>query len=61
MPVQGEFLSLKEAQDYLSVSKTKMWNLVKSGVLAVYSDPLDKRKKLVRRDDIEKLKQPHST
>jgi len=61
MPVQGEFLSLKEAQDYLSVSKTKMWNLVKSGVLTVYSDPLDKRKKLVRRDDIEKLKQPHST
>ena len=60
MPVQGEFLSLKEAQDYLSVSKTKMWNLVKSGVLTAYSDPLDKRKKLVRRDDIEKLKQPRS-
>ena len=58
MPIKSEFFSLKEAQDYLSVSKTKMWNLVKSRVLAVYSDPLDRRKKLVKKDDVEKLKQP---
>jgi len=59
MPVKGEFLSLKEAQDYLGVSKTKMWNLVKSSILKTYEDFLDKRKKLVRKEDVEKLKQPH--
>lgn len=58
MPVKSEFLSLKEAQDYLGVSKTKMWSLVKLGILKTYEDSLDKRKKLVRKEDVEKLKQP---
>jgi len=51
-------LTLKEAREYLKVSKPKIWRLVKQGVLPVYSDELDKRKKLVRREDVEKLKQP---
>jgi len=58
MPAKGEFLSLKESQDLLGVSKTKMWSLVKLGVLKTYEDSLDKRKKLVRKEDVEKLKQP---
>ena len=58
MPVKSEFLLLKEAQDYLGVSKTKMWSLVKLGILKTYEDSLDKRKKLVRKEDVEKLKQP---
>lgn len=60
MPAKSEFLPLKEAQAYLGVSKTKMWSLVKSGILKTYEYSLDKRKKLVRKEDVEKLKQPRS-
>lgn len=61
MPAESEFLSLKEAQAYLGVSKTKMWRLVKSGSVRTYEDPLDSRKKLVRREDAEELKRPRPT
>ena len=53
-----EFLTLKEAREYLGVSKAKMWRLVKEGALSVYSDILDKRKRLVKKADVEKLRQP---
>jgi excisionase family DNA binding protein len=53
-----EYLTMTEAREYLGVSKPKMWRLVKQGVLPAYSDPLDKRKRLVRKDDIEKLRLP---
>lgn len=53
-----EYLSLKEAQEHLGTSRTVMWRLVRSGTLPTYSDPLDKRKKLVTREDVDKLKLP---
>ena len=53
-----EFLLLKDAMKYLGISKAKIWRLVKEGALPTYSDPLDKRKRLVRKEDIEKLRQP---
>jgi len=53
-----EYLSLKEAQEHLGTSRTIMWRLVKLGDLPVYSDPLDKRKKLVKREDVDRLKLP---
>lgn len=52
-----EYLTMEEARQHLGVSRTKMWQLVKDNGLAVYSD-IDKRKRLVRKDDIEKLRQP---
>ena len=53
-----EFLSMKEAQEHLGASRMKMWRLVQDGILTTFSDPLDRRKRLVRKDDIEKLRQP---
>jgi excisionase family DNA binding protein len=58
--MKEEYLTLKEAREYLGVSKPKMWRLVKEGALLVYSDPLDKRKKMVRKDALDKLRQPRS-
>jgi excisionase family DNA binding protein len=55
-----ELISLKEAQEYLRVSGVKIWKLVKEGSLPVYTDPLDKRKKLVPRAEVEKLKEPQA-
>ena len=50
-----KYVSMNEAQVILKVSRTKMWKLVKEGILKTYSDPLDKRKRLVRKEDLEKL------
>ena len=51
-----EFMTLKEAQEYLCVSKAKMSRLAKS--LVLYEDPRDKRKRLVKKADVESLRQP---
>lgn len=53
-----QYMSMKEAGEYLNISRTKIWNLFKQGILNSYIDQLDHRKRLVRREDVEKLKQP---
>jgi excisionase family DNA binding protein len=55
MPI--EYLTLKDAGGYLGVSKTWIWRAVKSGQIKVYQDPRDKRKKLVKKGDLEKYRQ----
>lgn len=53
-----EYMTMTEARKYLGVSKTKIRHLVKANDILVHQDPLDHRKRLVKREDIEKLKQP---
>lgn len=50
-----EKMKLSEARKFLGVSVSKMTNLVGSGRIAVEDDPLDRRVRLVRRSDLEKL------
>ena len=52
------FLNLKQAREFLGVSRTKLWDLVKEGRLTLYRAPLDKRVRLVKREDLEALKVP---
>jgi excisionase family DNA binding protein len=52
------FLTLRQAQERLSVSKTKVWQLARDGRLPVHTDPRDGRVKLVRVADVERLMQP---
>jgi len=52
-----EYLSMKEAGEYLRVCRTKLWQIIKEYNIATYSD-IDKRKRLVRKDDLEKFRQP---
>jgi len=51
-----DYLGLKEAARYLSVSRNKMYLLVRAGEIPFYVSPLDKRKKLFRREDLDALK-----
>ena len=53
-----EYLNLTEAKEYLGISKPTMWRLVKNGTIASFNDPVNKRIKLVRRDDLDKFRQP---
>lgn len=54
---RSEFITVGEARAILSVSPTKMAKLIQTGALEVFEDPLDARKKLVRRRAIEEMAQ----
>lgn len=56
--MQNDFMTVKEARQYLGVSKQKMARLIKEAAVEVYRDPLDKRVKLVRSSDLDRLKEP---
>jgi hypothetical protein len=56
MEQRVELLTLREAETLLGVSHQKMTNLVKDGVLVTFSSPLDRRKKLVRKADVDALR-----
>jgi excisionase family DNA binding protein len=45
-----------KAAEYLGVSKVTLWKLAKERQLPVYTDKLDRRKKLYRVSDLDKLK-----
>jgi len=53
-----EYLNLKEAARYLGVSDIKVRRLVNKGLLKVSFDPLDDRKRLVKKTDLDSLKTP---
>jgi hypothetical protein len=52
-----EKLNLTQARKFLGISFAKMTALISSGILPFEEDPLDGRVKLVRRVDLEALRQ----
>jgi hypothetical protein len=50
-----EFVTVGEARDLLGISKPKMTQLLREGILTATTSPLDKRVKLVRAADVEIL------
>lgn len=62
MPESSEFMTVTEARMYLGVSKGKMAAWIADGTLPWVESPYNKRVKLVRRDDVERLaRQPRSS
>ncbi|GBC78592.1 hypothetical protein HRbin08_02088 [bacterium HR08] len=57
MAAKVEVLPIGEAAEYLGVSRRKIWQLVKRGELPSRPDPLDRRRKLVRVEDLDKLRE----
>lgn len=53
--VAYQMIKVREAQRILSVSKKKMASLLAEGTIPFELDPLDKRVKLIRRTDIDRL------
>lgn len=62
MASPGDTLTAREAQEYLGISNKKMAQLLLAGErgephgLLSEPDPLDKRVKLVKRADVERMK-----
>lgn len=54
MADQSEWITVAEAREVLGVSKPKMAQLLKEGrFLHAEENPVDKRSKLLRRDEVE--------
>jgi len=56
--VDDEYLTVQEAADNLGVSRFTVWRLIRDEELTAYQSSVDRRRKLVRRADVEALKQP---
>jgi predicted site-specific integrase-resolvase len=54
---KGRKMKLKDAAVFLGISIPVMTRLVSSGALKYVIDPLDRRKKLVAVEELERLKQ----
>jgi len=54
----GGFLTMAQAQERLGVSKVTLAKMVREGRLPAYRDERDKRIKLVKPEDVERLTQP---
>ena len=58
-PPRG-YLTLAQARERMAISHTRVWMMVKQGVLTAHGDPRDRRVKLVREQDIEHLSRPRA-
>jgi len=56
--MNNQLVKVTEAQKLLNVSKKKMASLLAEGTLPFQTDPLDKRVKLVKMVDVERLMDP---
>jgi len=48
-----EFVTMKEAREILGVSGPKIWRMVRDGELIAYQSVQDKRRKMIRRSDLD--------
>jgi excisionase family DNA binding protein len=53
-----EFLTMEQAAELMGVSWHTIHRRIKRGDLAAYQSGTDKRLRLVKRDDVEKLMKP---
>jgi len=56
--MEDEYLSVQEAAEDLGVSRFTVWRLIRDGELTAYQSSVDRRRKLVRRVEIDALKRP---
>lgn len=56
-PPEG-YLTMAQAEKRLSVSKATLQKIVRAGQLASFRDPRNKRVRLVKVDDVDRLTQP---
>jgi len=55
--MDADFVTMREAQEELGVSNYTIWRMVREGELTAYQSPLDRRRKMIRRADLDKLRE----
>jgi excisionase family DNA binding protein len=56
MGEQDEYVSMGEARELLGVSNFTIWRMVREGRLSAYQSETDRRKKLIRRADLDAIR-----
>ena len=56
--MDDEYVTMREAQEILGVSNFTIWQMVRDGRLPAYRSEVDRRKKLIRRADLDALRPP---
>jgi excisionase family DNA binding protein len=54
----SEYLTMQEATRLLGIGRMTLWRRVRDGVLPVYRSERDRRARLVKRSDVERLLKP---
>ena len=49
------YMNVSEVAEVLGVHRRTVWRLIRSGQLEAVINPLDRRAKLLRREDVERL------
>ncbi len=55
--MDAEFVTMREAQEELGVSNYTIWRMVRDGELTAYQSSLDRRRKMIRRADLDRLRE----
>ncbi len=55
--MEEQFVTMREAQEILNVSNYTMWKMVKEGRVPAYQSQVDRRRKLIRRSDLDTIKE----
>lgn len=55
--MSDDFVTMKEAQDELGVSSYTIWRMVRDGELTAYQSSIDRRRKMIRRADLDALRE----
>ena len=53
-----EYLNVRSAARYLRVSPNTIYKLINAGTLPTFRSPVNQRDRLVRRQDLDRLKVP---
>jgi excisionase family DNA binding protein len=56
--VKSEFMTLNEAAELLGVSRPTLWRRIVQSEIPVFQSPQDRRHRLVKREDIERMLMP---
>jgi hypothetical protein len=60
MDIPSDLITATAARKLLGISPLKMTKLLKEGALRYFPDPLDERKKLVSKSEVEALRMPRA-
>jgi len=55
-----DFLTLNEAATYLGVSRQTLWRRIREGVLPVHISEINRRERLVKRADLDRVRTPRT-
>ena len=57
MDSENEFVTMAEARAILGVSNYTIWRMVREGEVTAYQSAVDRRRKMIRRADLDSLRE----